>query len=70
MIVLDWPWALAALPLPLLARWLPPARPRLGRALRLPFYAELASQEAGHRAPAQPGRAQAGLRDSPPQAGP
>ncbi len=49
MIILDWPWALAALPPPLLARWLPPARPRLGRALRLPFYAELASQEAGHR---------------------
>ncbi len=42
MIALDWPWALAALPLPLLAhRLLPAARPRLGSALRLPFYAQL-----------------------------
>lgn len=36
MITLAWPWALAALPLPLLARLLPPARPSLGAALRLP----------------------------------
>ena len=49
MFVLDWPWALAALPLPLLARWLPAAHPRLGKALRLPFYAELAGLEAGRR---------------------
>jgi Ca-activated chloride channel family protein len=41
MISLEWPWLLASLPLPLLARWLPPARPRLGKALKLPFYAEL-----------------------------
>ena len=34
---LAWPWALAALPLPLLARWvLAPAAPLDGRALRLP----------------------------------
>jgi Ca-activated chloride channel family protein len=49
MMVLDWPWALAALPLPLLARRLPPARPRLGKALRLPFYAELVDLEGGGR---------------------
>jgi Ca-activated chloride channel family protein len=49
MITLDWPWVLAALPLPLLARWLPPARPQLGRALRLPFYRELADLELGSR---------------------
>jgi len=42
MISLAWPWALAALPLPLLAYFLlPPARSGPGRALRLPFYAEL-----------------------------
>ena len=33
----------------LLARWLPAAHPRLGKALRLPFYAELAGLEAGRR---------------------
>jgi Ca-activated chloride channel family protein len=49
MITLDWPWVLAALPLPLLARWLPPARQQLGRALRLPFYRELAGLELGSR---------------------
>ncbi|MGD8309284.1 MAG: VWA domain-containing protein, partial [Chromatiales bacterium] len=47
MITLDWPWALAALPLPLLARWLPPARPRLERALRLPFYRDLPALGTG-----------------------
>ncbi len=36
MITLAWPWALAALPLPLLARLLPPARGAAGAALRLP----------------------------------
>ncbi|WP_295392652.1 VWA domain-containing protein [uncultured Thiodictyon sp.] len=41
MISLAWPWVLAALPLPLLAALLPPARPSGGAALRLPFYAEL-----------------------------
>jgi Ca-activated chloride channel family protein len=42
MIELQWPWLLAALPLPLLARWLLPAhRPRAARALRLPFLREL-----------------------------
>jgi Ca-activated chloride channel family protein len=49
MISLDWPWVLAALPLPLLARWLPSARPQLGRALHLPFYRELAELEQGSR---------------------
>lgn len=42
MISLAWPWVLAALPLPFVARWLLPAAPmRLGQALQLPFYAEL-----------------------------
>ena len=41
MISLAWPWVLAALPLPLLAYLLPPARPCVGAALRLPFLAEL-----------------------------
>lgn len=42
MITLEWPLALAALPLPLLAwRLLPAAAPVRARALRLPFYAEL-----------------------------
>ncbi|AHF04129.1 von Willebrand factor A [Marichromatium purpuratum 984] len=36
MISLAWPWALLALPLPLLARRLPPARRAPGAALRLP----------------------------------
>ncbi len=36
MMILAWPWALAALPLPLLARFLPPAQPAAGSALRLP----------------------------------
>jgi Ca-activated chloride channel family protein len=49
MIVVEWPWALATLPLPWVAHWLPPARPRLGRALRLPFYAQLAGLESGRR---------------------
>jgi len=49
MITLQWPWVLAVLPLPLLARSLPPARPFLGKALRLPFYAELAGLESGNR---------------------
>ncbi|MBK5965025.1 BatB protein [Thiocystis minor] len=43
MITLDWPWALLALPLPVLATLLPRARARAGSALRLPFYAELSA---------------------------
>ena len=31
-----WPWWLAALPLPLLARWLLPRRRAQGAALRVP----------------------------------
>ncbi len=42
MIALEWPWVLLALPLPLLARLLPRARPGVGSALRVPFYSELA----------------------------
>lgn len=42
MIHLAWPWALAALPLPVLAWWLlPPAPSAASGALRLPFLAEL-----------------------------
>ncbi len=33
-----WPYLIAALPLPLLALLLPPARPRPGAALRVPFF--------------------------------
>ncbi|MFD2110890.1 VWA domain-containing protein [Thiorhodococcus fuscus] len=51
MIQLDWPWVLAALPLPLLARFLPRATEEAGAALRLPFYRRLALETA-HR----PGR--------------
>jgi len=48
MIALDWPWALVALPLPLLARFLlAPARPAAGRALRLPLLQPLSAMEAG-----------------------
>lgn len=43
MITLEWPWVLAALPAPWLARFLPPARSDGGgAALRLPFYAQVA----------------------------
>jgi len=48
MITLAWPWVLAALPLPLLVRYLvAPARPAVGRALRLPFYADVVDREGG-----------------------
>lgn len=48
MISLAWPWVLAALPLPLaVRRWVRPAAPVQGRALRLPFYAELDGLERG-----------------------
>lgn len=48
MLTLAWPWVLAALPLPLLARWLLPAAPqRPGRALHLPFFGELPGAGAG-----------------------
>ncbi len=37
-----WPWAFAALPLPLLSAWLLPRAPeQTGAALRMPFYAAL-----------------------------
>ena len=39
MFNLAWPWMLAALPLPLLCRWLmPPARAAQSTALRVPFF--------------------------------
>jgi Ca-activated chloride channel family protein len=47
MITLAWPWVLAALPLPLLARLLPPARPVVGAALRLPPLQAAGALEAG-----------------------
>jgi Ca-activated chloride channel homolog len=47
MIALAWPWVLAALPLPLLALFLPRARPDGGAALRLPFYGDLPGIASG-----------------------
>ncbi|MEJ2610401.1 MAG: VWA domain-containing protein [Candidatus Thiodiazotropha sp.] len=47
MISLDWPWVLAALPLPLFMRWLPPAHPRQSKALQLPFYQQLPGLASG-----------------------
>ncbi len=47
MISLAWPWALAALPLPLLARLLPTARAAAGAALRLPPRQALEAQDLG-----------------------
>lgn len=41
MIEFEWPWAFAALLLPLLARVLPPLEPAGGAALRVPFLADL-----------------------------
>ncbi|HEY8514034.1 MAG TPA: VWA domain-containing protein [Candidatus Binatia bacterium] len=51
MIELAWPWAFALLPLPFVVRALLPAAP-LGRAgaLRVPFFARLATTEAGPHA--------------------
>lgn len=53
MITLAWPWVLAMLPLPLLARWLlPPAPTDVGRALRVPFYRDLHGvSQGGHGRP-------------------
>jgi Ca-activated chloride channel family protein len=47
MIELALPWALAALPLPLLAWWLLPPAPERGGALRVPFFRSLAAQAPG-----------------------
>lgn len=45
---LVWPWALAALPLPLAAYYLlPRARERPGSALRIPFFGALAAAQSG-----------------------
>ena len=52
MITLAWPWILLALPLPWLARWLPPARDEVGAALRFPIRVGLGTESAGH--PPQP----------------
>lgn len=56
MLTFDYPWALAALPLPLLVYWLLPARPAAEVALRVPFFHALAQLEtpAGRRVPARP----------------
>lgn len=49
MFSLEWPWVLALLPLPLIIWYfISPARPRLGQALRLPFYHELTGLESQH----------------------
>ena len=51
-----WPWLLAALPLPLLARWLLPRRRAQGAALRVPWGARLqAVAAAGGRSRAVAG---------------
>jgi len=42
-----WPWALSLLPLPLAARWFPPARPKVEGALRIPFCRALLDLQAG-----------------------
>jgi Ca-activated chloride channel family protein len=48
MIHFEWPWVLATLPLPFMAHWLLPKATRgPGRALRLPFYAELPNLASG-----------------------
>ncbi|MGQ9658773.1 MAG: vWA domain-containing protein [Thermochromatium sp.] len=49
MITLAWPWVLLALPLPLLARWLPPARDEGGAALHFPIRVGIEATEGGHR---------------------
>lgn len=54
MIVFDWPWLFLAAPLPwLVRRLLPPAPPAAATALRLPFYAELATGAVPRRAGSQ-----------------
>lgn len=47
MLSLAWPFALAALPLPLLVRLLPPVEAPGGAALRVPFLTDLALPVAG-----------------------
>lgn len=48
MITLAWPWILLVLPLPLLARRLPPACDEGGAALRFPIHVGLGTESAGH----------------------
>jgi Ca-activated chloride channel family protein len=48
VITFAWPWVFLALPMPVLARWLlPPAQQHVGRALHLPFYAQLPASAGG-----------------------
>ena len=62
MIELALPWALAALPLPLLAyRWLPPA-PERGGALRVPFFDLLAAHAPGGLLASRRGALAVGLK--------
>ena len=44
MMTLEWPWVLGALPLPLLARFLPRAPREIGAALRFPLVADFDAQ--------------------------
>jgi Ca-activated chloride channel homolog len=54
MISLEWPWALAMLPLPwLLRRLLPPAAPRAHAALRVPAVWDFPDLQGGGPAPAR-----------------
>jgi len=52
VIAFEWPWALALLPLPVLARrWLPPAPARVEAALRVPSlvdFIDVRTSEPGH----------------------
>ncbi len=56
MLEFAWPWALAAVLLPLLARLLPRARERGGATLWVPFYAELVGLAGDRRAGVLPAR--------------
>ncbi|MCB1718785.1 MAG: VWA domain-containing protein, partial [Candidatus Competibacteraceae bacterium] len=49
MLQFAWPYLLLILPLPLLARWLPPAAQQPSAGLRLPFYTALATQHTPTR---------------------
>jgi Ca-activated chloride channel family protein len=50
MIHFEWPWLIAALPLPFLIRWLlPSATPAEQAALKVPFLDDLAETETGER---------------------
>ncbi len=51
MIAFIWPWALMLLPLPLLARWLPPMREGAVGAIRVPFCRRLLALQESRSTP-------------------